>query len=227
MTFAKISWIVRALAVTLTLSLYTVCRVDAQPIPEAQTDTDTMAALHCMTQLADVIFAGRVIHVHRRPGVAGAAGTIEIEFAVDDAISGVAGNTYTLREWAGLWPADDQPFRGGQRYLMLLHASNASGLSSPIGGMDGAIPIRGEAGTIADSRAVDLRWIATRVTRAIAYRPPERPTGLPSLLQPYAVTQAAGASDGSGDIVPQTQSASYASVIALLHRWQKENDAAR
>ncbi len=229
MTFAKRRWIGRALAVTLALSGCAVCRVVAQPTQQTQTDTDTVGALHNMTQLAGVIFAGRVIRVHRRPGVAGAAGTVEIEFAVDDAIRGVAGSTYTLREWAGLWPADDEPFRVGQRYLMLLHASSASGLSSPIGGTDGAIPIKGEAGAVADSRAVDLRWIATRVTRSIAYRPTERPTGLPATLHPYVATPDAGASDESASMntIPAAHSASYATVIAMLKRWQKDDDAAR
>ena len=76
----------------------------------------------------------------------GATGVVEIEFAVEDAVRGVSGGTYTLREWAGLWPAGDEPFRVGQRYLMLLHAPGAAGLSSPVGGMDGAIPIRGGTG---------------------------------------------------------------------------------
>jgi hypothetical protein len=229
MTFAKRRWIGRALAVTLALSGCAVCRVVAQPTQQTQTDTDTVAALHSITQLAGVIFAGRVIRVHRHQGVAGAAGTVEIEFAVEDAIRGVAGDTYTLREWAGLWPADDEPFRVGQRYLMLLHASSASGLSSPIGGTDGAIPIKGEAGAVADSRAVDLRWIATRVTRSIAYRPTERPTGLPATLHPYVATPDAGASDESASMntIPAAHSASYATVIAMLKRWQKDDDAAR
>src|ERR1700733_4417113 len=99
MTFAKRRWIGRALAVTLALSGCAVCRVVAQPTQQTQTDTDTVAALHSITQLAGVIFAGRVIRVHRYQGVAGAAGTVEIEFAVEDAIRGVAGDTYTLREW--------------------------------------------------------------------------------------------------------------------------------
>jgi hypothetical protein len=102
-------------------------------------------ALHGMAQLAGVIFTGQVVAVRRHQAAAGsgAAGVVEIEFAVEDAVRGVRGGTYTLREWAGLWPGGDEPFRVGQRYLMLLHSPGAAGLSSPIGGMDGAIPIRG------------------------------------------------------------------------------------
>jgi hypothetical protein len=228
MAIATKWWIGRALALTLALTGCAAYRADAQPIP--QTNPDTEAALHAMTRLAGVIFAGRVIRVRRRAGVGGGgAGTVEIEFAVENAIRGVAGDSYTLREWAGLWQAGDEPFRVGQRYLMLLHAPGASGLSSPIGGADGAIPIHGEAGPLADSRAVDLRWIATQVVRTIAYRLTLRPTGLPVAMHPYAETMGADSPEatGSADTLPTTQSASYATVIAALKRWQKDDDAAR
>lgn len=217
----------RALALSLALSGCAACSADAQSIP--QTNPATEAALHDMTRLAEVIFAGRVIGVRRHAGTVGAAGTVEVEFAVETAVRGVAGTTYTLREWAGLWAAGDEPFRVGQRYLMLLHAPGASGLSSPIGGADGAIPIHGEAGPLADSRAVDLRWIATQVARTIAYRMPLRPTGLPAAMHPYAETMGADSptESGSADPLPTTRSASYATVIAALKRWQKDDDAAR
>ena len=226
MAFATKWWIGRALALTLALSWCPACSADAQLIP--QTNPDTEAALHDMARLAGVIFAGRVISLRRRAGTAGAAGSVEIEFSVENAIRGVAGSTYTLREWAGLWPAGDEPFRVGQRYLMLLHAPGASGLSSPIRGADGAIPIRGEVGPVADSRAVDLRWIATQVARTIAYRMTLRPTGLPAAMHPYAETVADDSSDESRpvDALPSTPSASYATVIAALKSWQKDDDAA-
>jgi len=102
----------------------------------------------------------------------------------------VSGGSYTLREWAGLWVGGYEPFRVGQRYLMLLHSPGAGGLSSPVGGMDGAIPIRGggqavglegassrDAGGIAgvgastDGLVVDLSWVGTRVATPILYRP--------------------------------------------------------
>ncbi len=60
----------------------------------------TEDALHAMTQMAAVIFAGRVVAI-RQPQRAG--GAVEIEFAVEDAIRGVSGGTYVLREWGGLW----------------------------------------------------------------------------------------------------------------------------
>jgi hypothetical protein len=119
----------------------------AQTLPQT-----TEEALHDMAQLAGVIFAGQVVAVRRHAAAAGSTGVVEIEFAVQDAVRGVSGGSYTLREWAGLWPADDEPFRVGQRYLMLLHSPGAAGLSSPIGGLDGAIPIRGGGQAVAPAQ---------------------------------------------------------------------------
>jgi hypothetical protein len=215
----------------------------------------TEDALHAMTQQAAVIFTGKVVAVRRVGGMDGATGVVEIEFAVDDAVRGVSGSTYTLREWAGLWAAGDQPLRAGQRYLMLLHAPSAAGLNSPVGGMDGAIPIRGEPaqaelgrgtrtrGWVAngDERTVDLRWVATRVVRPVSYRleSVSHPTALPVRLRAEAMlatpaqgTEAADISPGRevaavGSIAPAAQDAGYATVLALLRGWEKRGDAAR
>jgi hypothetical protein len=166
----------------------------AQTLPQSADD-----ALHTMSQAAGVIFAGRVVAVRRHEGLDGSTGLVEIEFAVDDAVRGVSGSSYTVREWAGLWPAGDEPFRVGQRLLILLYAPSAAGLSSPVGGMDGAIPIHaagqtsaqtatamtpevaarvaaGEetapavAATPVDGWVIDLRWVATRAYRPVSYR---------------------------------------------------------
>ena len=153
------------------------------PVSTAQSAVpqSASAALREMTQLAGVIFTGQVVDVRRVAGVGGETGVVEISFAVEEAIRGVSGGIYTVREWAGLWPADDTPFLVGQRYLMLLHTPSAAGLSSPVGGMDGAIPIRGGRAAVAetatagnsatvDGRVVDLRWVGTQVVQPVAYR---------------------------------------------------------
>jgi hypothetical protein len=218
----------------------------------------TEDALRAMAQRAAVIFAGQVVAVRRLNGMDGATGIVEIEFAVDDAVRGISGSTYTLREWAGLWAGGDQPLRAGQRFLMLLHAPSAAGLSSPVGGMDGTIPIRGGrplarvAGIATavdrrtmDLRAVDLRWVATRVVRPVSYRSESvaHPTSQSLPVQAEAVaavpaqgTEAAGGSqtsDGAAAlrvepaIAATAQDAGYATVLALLRSWEKSSDAAR
>jgi len=214
----------------------------------------TEDALRGMEQQAAVIFAGQVVGVRRVSGRDGATGVVEIEFAVEDAVRGVSGGSYTLREWAGLWAGGDPPFRAGQRYLMLLHAPSAGGLSSPVGGMDGAIPIvvgpaeraepalaepgRGtRLGDSVDLRTVDLRWVATRVVRPVSYvAGVAHPTALPVGVHAEAVAEsdvAAGAQCGGavlpegGAIAPAAQDAGYATVLTLLRSWASANDAAR
>jgi hypothetical protein len=230
----------------------------AQTLTEAAAETTPQAieaALHAMAQQAAVIFAGQVVAVRRQDGVNGATGVVEIDFAVDDAVRGVSGSAYLLREWAGLWTGGDQPFRVGQRFLILLHAPSAAGLSSPVGGMDGAIPIRGsvlaglQAGRLAgnaapaDGRTVDLRWVATRVVRPVWYLPePVHPTTLPGGVHAEAIAAApapepdAGANSQANNpasvlptdmaIAPAAQNAAYATVMALLRSWEKAGDAA-
>jgi hypothetical protein len=177
-----------------------------------------------MTQMAAVIFAGQVVAI-RLPQRAG--GVVEIDFAVEDAIRGVSGGTYVLREWGGLWAAGNEPLRVGQRYLMLLHAPGPAGLSSPVGGTDGAIPILGGEARAADGRVVDLRWVATRVARTVAYgaEPVARSTLQPVALRADAraaqVDVAAMPSSGDG----AARGAAYAAVMGALRGW--ERDAAR
>jgi hypothetical protein len=101
-------------------------------------------ALQQMSAAAGVIFTGQVTAIRRIPGEGGASGTVEIDFLVNNAVRGcVAGQTYTLREWAGLWVDSSGRYRVGQRLLMMLRSPGPSGISSPVGGMDGAVPIRG------------------------------------------------------------------------------------
>jgi hypothetical protein len=190
-----------------------------------------------MLRLADVAFAGRVVAVHRREGTGGSTGVIEIDFAVEDAVRGVSGGTYLLREWAGLWPAGDQPFHMGQRFLMLLHAASAAGLSSPVGGMDGAIPIRGSSqlagpqATLTSGETtglvVDLRWIATSVGRTVSYSDPVgMPTTRPGPVAADAET-AGPVTPASAPAAPLTQNAAYATVLAMLRGWDRVDHAAR
>jgi len=246
MRSARKVWIAGALAV-LAASNGGHAQIVAQTGPEMTED-----ALYAMAQQAAVIFTGQVVTVRRLGGIDGTTGVVEIDFAVDDTVLGVVGSTYTLREWAGLWAAGDQPLRVGQHYLMLLHAPSATGLSSPVGGMDGAIPIRGGSepalaepgrGT-PDGRMVDLRWVATRVIRPISdgANSVAHPTALPVPVRAEVVSvvpaHGTEASDGSPDsgapalpvaavMAPAAQDAGYATVLALLRRWEKGDDAAR
>jgi hypothetical protein len=141
--------------------------------------------LHQLSDKAEVIFAGQVMAI--RPN----ANVVEVEFRVDQAIRGcTAGTPYLLREWAGLWEGGTQRYRVGQQLLMLLHAPSAAGMSSPVGGLDGAIPIRqgGAVSPVADVATprqppyVDLRWLGARLPRAVSYSNGPAPAAKPDDL---------------------------------------------
>jgi hypothetical protein len=255
------------------LVFLTACGVAQSTLSQSAPPQSANDALHAMSRLAGVIFTGQVVAVRRIEGLNGANGVVEITFAVEDAVRGVSGSAYTLREWAGLWPAGDEPFRVGQRFLMLLHAPGAGGLSSPVGGTDGAIPIRGngqaqaagEAETAssetawsgiaaekavatgtsaaADSRVVDLRWVATRVAQPLSYRisPVAHPTALPVPVQEDAAESssssqtangggsgaaAAAAANGAAPVAA-SQGTAYTTVLAMLRGWEKTDHATR
>ncbi len=198
--------------------------------------------LHQLSDKADVIFAGQVVAIRPNDGV------VEVEFRVDQAIRGCSvGTPYILREWAGLWTAGNQRYRVGQRLLMLLHAPSAAGMSSPVGGLDGAIPIRqgGAAAQPAISSTapqrpyVDLRWLGARLPHAVLYRSEPVPTTKPDdvpvslLARPTAhiaasgpvisaapITAMLGNASASDSSVP-AQQASVDAVMGMLTTWQK------
>lgn len=202
--------------------------------------------LQQMSGRAGVIFVGQVVAV--RPS--GSSGAVEIDFRVDNAIRGCALGVYTLREWAGLWVVDNQRYHVGQRLLMLLHAPGAAGLSSPVDGLDGAIPIRQGgsatpyAGSVASARFVDLRWLGAKLPHVLSYRS-ESSGRAKSVLPPIpfvatsetVVAMRAAGSTGSvaaitplsGDVaggsVP-AQQASVGAVLGMLATWEKARHAA-
>jgi hypothetical protein len=183
-------------------------------------------ALHEMSDAAGVIFAGQVLSVRVVPGSMGAPGVVEVTFRVDQAVHGCsAGGTYVLREWQGLWAAGDARYRVGQRLLMLLRLPGEAGLSSPVGGMEGAIPIRGVesqigeavvgaasvAGSIAAPEPMaDLRWVGARLLRTASSA---AGAGLVS-----AASVGTGSSGGVGSVA--SQGASVGTVVGLLSSWE-------
>ena len=144
----------------------------------ALSGTDAGAALEAMAGQAGVIFVGQVTGIAHNDG----AGFVEVRFGVEEAVLGCAGvSEYSLREWVGLWVGRAARYQVGQRFLMMLHAPGAAGLSAPVGGSDGAIPLLG-AGTpavldaggavaadagIAGGLAADLKWVQARALRSV------------------------------------------------------------
>ncbi len=181
-------------------------------------DTTVEDALHYMSDQAGVVFLGEVIAIRHREGDNGASGVVEIEFRVDQAVRGcTAGSTYVLREWAGLWSGGDQRYRIGQRLLMLLHTPGPAGVTSPVGGMAGAIPIRGsvsvlratDASTTTAPPVADLRWVGARLQRPVVYRN--------DLVTATSESAAPSVSDAS----TAAQQAPVNVVVDMLTSWQK------
>lgn len=200
------------------------------------------AALHQMSSRAGVIFVGTVRDVRRAKVTGIGSGVVEIRFDIEQAIRGCSGGSYTLREWGGLWSANDARYRVGQTLLLMLHAPGGTGLSSPVGGMDGAIPLRAsgtgvrssDASTGAAEPVADLRWIGAKLTRTVKYRV----SGAPTL----AMAQAASSSPAAGarsavqaaaaksiELTPPValsdasipaQEAAVSTVISMLRSWE-------
>jgi len=221
---------------------------------ERATDPPAENALREIFRLAGVIFAGQVVAIRTHDGNDAATDVVEVEFAVEDAIRGVGSSSYTLRELAGFASAGGASFSVGQHYLMMLHTPSAAGLSSPVGGMDGAIPIRGSKDALSqfqtpvgaprisdkltDGRSVDLRWVATRVERSVSYRVSALPSKSPVIARPLVVQQSSVqesafpvSSTADLAIRPTDFSGSgrvpYTSIIATLRRWAKGENAVR
>jgi hypothetical protein len=212
---------------------------------ESPTVTDV---LHQMSDRADVVFMGQVLAVHFAAGASPASGIVEIQFRVDQAIRGCkTGEPYVLREWGGLWAGGTGRYRVGQRLLMFLHAPSAGGFSSPVDGLDGAIPIRqsamgapqGENATASPTLPfVDLRWLGARLPRAVSYRSEAvRPANVFPQMVPtqQRVGKVVASGSGIGDVsmilpigyasaadasIP-AQQASVDVVLGLLASWQK------
>jgi hypothetical protein len=177
----------------------------------AQISAAANAELQSMAAHAAVIFAGQVVAITRND----TAGFVDIRFHIDQSVRGAPqSGIYVLREWAGLWTAHPGRYRVGDRKLMLLPARGPAGMSSPLGDIDGAIPILATSAapspTTVDTApsaafAVDLRWIQARAQRTAATEVPTvqarvTPVGQPARPAP----------------VPAAQTASLASVLALL-----------
>jgi hypothetical protein len=140
-------------------------------------------------------------------------------------------------------------YRAGQRLLMMLHALGPSGMSSPIGGMDGAIPLHevgngstppGDAPAAAavnTSQSVsvaDLRWLGAKLLHPVSYRlqsalsatPLTLPQQMesPSVLIPASETitdPIAPEGDSSSRTSIPVQQASVDALVRLLISWQK------
>jgi len=202
----------------LAISLLACSRPVVSQTPTQQTLPQTVEdALHYLSDDAGIIFAGEVTAIRTHAGENGASGIVEIDFRVDQAIRGcAAGSTYTLREWYGLWAGSTPRYQPGQRLLVFLHQPGPSGISSPVGGPTGIIPIRGtssspqaaSSSTTSTPLIADLRWVGALLQRPSA---PTEPLVTATTTQPTTVA----------DTSTATQQAPISVVLGMLASWQK------
>jgi hypothetical protein len=149
------------------------------------------AELRGLASRAGVVFVGQVQKIEPKGGV------VEITFAVQQPVLGVVGGSYVMREWAGRWTSGTQRYWVGERAMFFLHApsgsanggsaSGGAGLSSPVDGMMGVVPVV-PMGTN-DSALLDVRWLASRVRRAVGAPMVDASTGAIALADAVAVTK--------------------------------------
>ncbi|HEV2575646.1 MAG TPA: hypothetical protein VGU25_00425 [Acidobacteriaceae bacterium] len=130
----------------------------AQQQAVAGPDASVTAALQNLSKRAATVFVGQVVGIRRDAGV------VEIQFRVDTPLVGQTAGSYTLREWAGMWPMGQMRYRVGEHALVFLHGTSRAGLSSVVDGSEGMVPVMAdEKGTL----LLDVRRLSTRVQRRI------------------------------------------------------------
>ena len=164
--------------------------------PASRTTVQQIEAMQpSLARHASIIFFGRVADVCRIVPESGAAeSSLQITFAVDNGVRGAqTGQEFHLLEWPGRWQAGER-YRIGERYLLFLHAPNAAGLTSPVGGTAGRFLIDSK-GTIDLSSVAPPgteRNIPASASSPVSdppQRPPQPRTALPRQGPPYAHPQ--------------------------------------
>ena len=91
---------------------------------------------------AGTIFSGRVVSVvPASVAHPERVATVTVTFKVENAVRAVkAGQIYSFREWAGLWSAGER-YRVGQHLMLFLYPPGRLGLTSPVGGRSGVLPV--------------------------------------------------------------------------------------
>ena len=164
--------------------------------PASRTTVQQIEAMEpSLARHAAIIFFGRVTGISRIVPETGAAEpSLQVTFAIENGVRGTqTGEEFHLLEWPGRWQTGER-YRIGERYLLFLHAPNAAGLTSPVGGTAGRF--------LVDSKGtIDLSSVAPPGTErnipasdsSPVSDPPERPpqprTALPQQGPPYAHPQ--------------------------------------
>lgn len=123
-----------------------------------------------VARAAGLIFTGTVVSVRSHaPSQASPVATVEAKFLVDRGIAGAhSGQVVTIREWAAVWPMQRPMRRDGSLALFFFYPPSAAGLTSPVGGPVGQVPLDAK-GNVRDGWGVAPANDPTRLLR-----PPQR-----------------------------------------------------
>ena len=135
---------------------------------------------------AQAVFVGQIVSIQRKDSVE------EVTFRVERPVVGAAGASYVMREWAGLWPAGHNRYSVGQRVLAFLHGASGSGMSSPVHGAEGLVPVVVQGADAPE--LVDVRRLAASVVRAPGTPLPTEADGAVQLTDVLALIGPAGRS---------------------------------
>ena len=117
-----------------------------------------------LTQEAGYIFAGTVLSIEpvQLKGQNEVA-TVRITFRVDQAVRGVsAKQTFSIREWVGLWDSGSR-YRVGDQVLLFLYQSSKLGLTSPVNGPFGFFKMNGNGQILLEAERLSALQIKTPV----------------------------------------------------------------
>jgi hypothetical protein len=153
----------------------------AQQRGERAPATSVGGELRGLASRAGMVFVGQVQKIEPKGGV------VEITFTVQQPVLGVVGGSYVIREWAGRWTGGTQRYWVGERAMFFLHGPSAAGLSSPVEGMTGAVPVvpMGAGG----GALLDVRWLTARVRRTMGAPMAGASTGGIALADAVGVTK--------------------------------------
>jgi hypothetical protein len=198
--------------------------------------------LQQMAGQAGEIFVGRVVEIHLMgdssrnfPDWPDGAGLVSITLQAEDCVLGCAtGQLVQMREWAALWRGQPHRYTPGQRALWFLYPPNAAGVSSPVNGMLGVLPVKS---TVAHSSStetanaetaagqsvpqVDLRWVQTAVLTnrtQVAAGAVIHPLGEVGLVPTAATTES------TSEI--ETPTAPLTAVMGVLHAFAEAKTTA-
>jgi hypothetical protein len=127
-----------------------------------------------LSRRAGLIFTGTVLSSQMQSARTDRpVSSVALRFRVDHAIAGVtSGQTLTIHEWVGARSLHP-PMRSGDRLLLFLYPSSRLGLTSPVGGPQGQIPLDATGRNVAavPSAVVINAAQATQSSSSAARRP--------------------------------------------------------